>query len=106
MIPFQLRLAGLWPEIGSSLSSNLLIGFILMANVNSVIVSVCAQSMLADVVEASQEQTGRRTEGVFTAGWMFVQKCATAIGIGVTGLLVSYSGLRRQGGARRGAERR
>lgn len=93
LTPFQLRLAGLWPEVGSSLSSNLLIGFILMANVNAVIVSVCAQSMLADVVEASQEQTGRRTEGVFTAGWMFVQKCATAIGIGVTGLLVSYSGL-------------
>lgn len=93
LTPFQLRLAGLWPEVGSALSSNLLIGFILMANVNSVIVMVCGQSMLADVVEASQEQTGRRTEGVFTAGWMFVQKCGTALGIGITGLLVSYSGL-------------
>jgi GPH family glycoside/pentoside/hexuronide:cation symporter len=93
LVPFQLRLVGWWPEVGSTLSSNLLTGFILMANVNSVIVAICAQSMLADVVEASQEQTGRRTEGVLTAGWMFVQKCATAIGIGLTGLLVSYSGL-------------
>ena len=49
-----------------------------------------------DVVEASQEATGRRTEGVFAAGWMFVQKCATALGIGMTGLLVSYSGLPRK----------
>jgi GPH family glycoside/pentoside/hexuronide:cation symporter len=93
LAPFQLRLAGLWPEVGTALSSNLLIGFILVANVNNVIVSVCAQSMLADVVEASQVETGRRTEGVLTAGWMFVQKCATAIGIGATGLLVSLSGL-------------
>ncbi|MEQ1496653.1 MAG: MFS transporter [Novosphingobium sp.] len=93
LTPFQLRLAGLWPEVGSNLSSNLLIGFILVANVTSVIVAVCGQSMLADVVEASQVQTGRRTEGVFTAGWMFVQKCGTAMGIGITGLLVSFSGL-------------
>lgn len=93
LTPFQLRLAGLWPEPGTSLSTGLLIAFILGANVNSVIVTICAQSMLADVVEASQVQTGRRTEGVFTAGWMFVQKCGTAIGIGVTGLLVSLSGL-------------
>ena len=56
-------------------------------------VMVSAQSMMADVVEASFVQTGRRTEGVFAAGWMFVQKCGTAIGIGATGLLVSWSGL-------------
>ncbi len=93
LAPFQLRLAGVWPETGTMLSTGLLIGFILCSNVNAVIVQICAQSMLADVVEASQVQTGRRTEGVFTAGWMFVQKCATAVGIGVTGLLVSLSGL-------------
>ena len=54
---------------------------------------ISGQSMLADVVEASQVETGRRTEGVFAAGWMFVQKCATAVGIGLTGLLISLSGL-------------
>jgi glycoside/pentoside/hexuronide:cation symporter, GPH family len=93
LTPFQLRLAGLWPTPGTTESTAWLIAFILGANVNSVIVAVCSQSMLADLVEASQVETGRRTEGVFTAGWMFVQKCATAFGIGITGLLVSFSGL-------------
>jgi GPH family glycoside/pentoside/hexuronide:cation symporter len=91
--PFQLRLAGVWPAAGTMLSTGLLIAFILGSNVNAVIVQICAQSMLADVVEASQVETGRRTEGVLTAGWMFVQKCATAVGIGLTGVLVSWSGI-------------
>lgn len=94
--PFALRFAGLWPVPGSTGSSALVFGFVLVSNVNAVMVSISAQSMLADVVEASQEQTGRRTEGVFAAGWMFVQKSATALGIGATGLLISYSGLPRK----------
>lgn len=94
--PFALRSTGLWPTPGSTLSSALIFGFVLVSNVNAVMVSISAQSMLADVVEASQAETGRRTEGVFAAGWMFVQKSATALGIGVTGLLISYSGLPRK----------
>ena len=94
--PFALRLVGFWPEVGGQTSTYLLFGFVLVSNINAVMVTISAQSMLADVVEASQEATGRRTEGVFAAGWMFVQKCATALGIGMTGLLVSYSGLPRK----------
>ena len=91
--PFALRLARIWPEVGSTQSTLTLLGFIFFANASAVIVMVSAQSMLADVVEASQIETGRRTEGVFAAGWMFVQKCGTAVGIGTTGLLVSLAGL-------------
>ena len=91
--PYALRIAGAWPPEGSSQSSALLFAVILTANINAVMVMVSAQSMLADVVEASQAQTGRRTEGIFAAGWMFVQKCGTAFGIGMTGLLLSYAGL-------------
>lgn len=91
--PFALRLARVWPEAGTFESTGWLLAFMLVANVNAVIVMVSAQSMLADVVEASQAQTGRRTEGIFAAGWMFVQKCGTAVGIGTTGLLVSLAGL-------------
>ena len=92
-VPFALFLSGHWPAIGSTFSSNLLMAFILISNVNAVMVMISGQSMLADVVEASQVETGRRTEGIFAAGWMFVQKCATAVGIGLTGLLISLSGL-------------
>ena len=54
---------------------------------------ITAQSMVTDIVEASELDTGRRTEGVFSAGWFFVQKCGTGVGIFVAGLIVSLSGL-------------
>lgn len=91
--PFMLRYLGMWPEIGTTTSSSLLFAFIFIANINGVIVMISAQSMMADVVEASMLETGRRTEGVFAAGWMFVQKVATACGIGITGVLIQWSGL-------------
>ena len=61
------RLAGFWPEVGSPQSTYLLFAFVLVSNINAVMVTISAQSMLADVVEASQAETGRRTEGVFAA---------------------------------------
>ena len=45
--------------------------------------------MMSDVVEASEEKTGRREEGLFFAGALFMQKCATGIGIFVTGLILT-----------------
>lgn len=91
--PYMLRLAGLWPEAGSALSISLLFGFIFLTNICAVSVMVSAQSMLADVVEASFVQTGRRTEGVFASGWIFVQKIGTALGIGITGVLIDWAGM-------------
>lgn len=93
VIPFALRYVGAWPEAGSTASTALIFGFLLFSNTSGIMVFISAQSMLADVVEASYMETGRRSEGTFAAGWMFVQKCGTAIGIGLTGLIVSTAGL-------------
>jgi GPH family glycoside/pentoside/hexuronide:cation symporter len=49
--------------------------------------------MVADVVEASEEQTGRRSEGTFAAGAFFASKCSTGLGIFITGFLLSLSGM-------------
>jgi glycoside/pentoside/hexuronide:cation symporter, GPH family len=91
--PFLLRVAGLWPPTGGTLSTLSVMAFAFVANVASVTVMISAQSMVADIVEASQVVTGRRTEGVFSAGWLFAQKCATGLGIFITGMIVSWSGL-------------
>lgn len=96
IVPFALRGSGYWPELGTQQSALLLFVFLLISNINAVIVSISGQSMMADVVEASYQQTGRRTEGVFAAGWVFVQKCGTAFGIGITGFLINWSGLPRK----------
>jgi glycoside/pentoside/hexuronide:cation symporter, GPH family len=91
--PFILRVADIWPAVGSTTSTALLFVFFFFANVFSVMVMISASSMIADIVEASQEVTGRRTEGLFFAGNFFMQKCATGLGIFITGLIVSLSGM-------------
>lgn len=92
-IPFLLFLAGAWPQVGTTDSTALVFGFFFFANVSAVIVQISLGSMIADVVEASEVQTGRRSEGVFYAGNLFVQKCATGLGILISGLLIDIAGL-------------
>ena len=91
--PFALRHYDLWWTEGSLSSTTALFGFIFASNVFSVSAIISAASMVADVVEASEEQTGRRSEGTFFAGNFFMQKCATGLGILITALLVDFSGV-------------
>ena len=49
--------------------------------------------MMADVVEASQSETGRRSEGLFFAGYFFMQKCAIGIGTFVAGMILTFAQL-------------
>ena len=77
----------------SGLSTIVLFGFILASNMASVISMISISSMVPDVVEASEEQTGRRSEGTFVAGGLFASKCATGVGIFVTGLILEFSGM-------------
>lgn len=93
VVPFGLRHFGLWWPEGSLPSTLMLFGFIFFSNVFSVAAMISAASMVADVVEASEEKTGKRSEGTFFAGNFFMQKCATGLGIFVTGFLVSLSGM-------------
>ena len=91
--PFVLRLLDFWPETGTSASTWGVFGFFFLGNSFAVTVMISASSMIADIVEDAQEQTGRRSEGVFFAGNFFVQKCATGLGIFASGLIISWAGL-------------
>ncbi|WP_338447424.1 MFS transporter [Pelagerythrobacter marensis] len=93
LIPYGLRLAGVWPEVGSATSTAMLFAFVLVSNSFTVMVLVSASSMVAEIVEAFEERTGRRAEGAFYSGNWFVQKCATGLGILTAGVIVSLSGL-------------
>ncbi len=96
IVPFLLRLVDLWPEIGSPMSTWGVFAFFFLGNSFAVTVMISASSMIADIVEASQEETGRRTEGTFFAGNFFIQKCATGVGIFASGLIISWAGLSAQ----------
>jgi len=55
-------------------------------------------SMTADVVEDSQRQTGRRSEGLFFAGPNLVQKCISGLGFVVKGVLLTAVGFEAAAG--------
>lgn len=93
VVPFLLRAGGLWPQEGSAASTTALFAAFFGSNVFSVAAMISASSMVADVVEASQEQTGRRAEGAFFAGNFFMAKCATGMGIFLTGQLLYLAGM-------------
>lgn len=93
IIPYGLLLAGIWPQPGTLASTAGFYGFVLFANALGVVSLVSATSMMAEIVEAFEERTGRRAEGSFFAGGWLVQKCATGAGIFVTGQIIGFAGL-------------
>lgn len=92
IIPYSLAVLDLWPQPGSNNSTYGIFAVAFLTNTLSVTVMITAQSMVADIVEASQMETGRRSEGVFSAGWFFTQKCGTGIGIFLSGMIIKFSG--------------
>lgn len=94
--PFLFRLAGFWPETGSTASTVAVFIFFFLSNSVGVTVMISASSMIADIVEEEQVKSGRRTEGIFFAGNFFIQKCATGVGIFISGMIISWAGLSAQ----------
>lgn len=93
MVPYSLLLLGFWPAPGSALSAVLFFGFAMIATGLGIISLVSATSMIAEIVEAFEERTGRRAEGSFYSGNWLVQKCATGAGIFLSGQIIAFSQL-------------
>jgi len=87
--PYWLRLAGIFPDVGSPAMLPLLFTMLATGTAASVTAHILGASMMADVVEDSEQRTGRRSEGVFFAGGFFIQKCTSGVGIFVTGLILA-----------------
>lgn len=90
--PYVLRIAGLFPAPGDPMLIPVLFTIFTINAACSVSSTILGASMMADVVEHSEIDTGRRSEGVFFAGAFFVQKCSSGLGIFVTGLILAVSG--------------
>lgn len=82
---------GLVPTEGGKPSITVVFALVFIGNTGAITLSVLSSSMMADVVEASQSETGRRSEGLFFAGYFFMQKCATGIGIFLAGQILSLA---------------
>ena len=92
LTPYLLRFAGWFPENNQPLLIPLLFTLITISNGMAVAGGMLTQSMGADIIEASQERTGERTEGLFFSAYFFTQKCATGVGIFLAGTIISASG--------------
>jgi GPH family glycoside/pentoside/hexuronide:cation symporter len=91
MMPYILRFAGMFPLPGSDAVLPAFLAFNASGTGLGITAMIIGASMMSDVVEASQEETGRREEGLFFAGNLFVQKCATGIGVLIIGLVLAAS---------------
>lgn len=89
--PYVLLLAGAWPQPGSTASTAIYYGFVIVSNTAGIVTMISASSMVAEIVEAFEERTGRRAEGSFYAGNWLVQKCATGAGIFLSGQIVAMA---------------
>lgn len=94
--PYLLRFAGMFPENGAPTLIPTLFTLITISNAFAVCTMMLGQSMAADIIEASEAETGERNEGLFFSGYFFVQKCSHGIGIFLSGTIVSLSGFPAQ----------
>lgn len=95
LMPYILRLAGLFPANGEPATLPLFLACATVATGFGIAPMILIGSMLADVVEDSELKTGHREEGLFYAGFLFMQKCVTGIGTFAAGTLIAAVGLPR-----------
>lgn len=91
--PYLLLLLDIWPAPGTLTSALLLYALLIPGNALAVTVMISASSMIAEIVEAYLERTGKRAEGAFYSGNWLVQKCATGFGIFLSGQFLSLAQL-------------
>jgi glycoside/pentoside/hexuronide:cation symporter, GPH family len=84
-------LLDLVPDAPANPSILFMFSFVTISNSAAIGMMMLTSSMMADVVEASQQETGRRSEGLFFAGYFFMQKCAVGIGTFVAGMILTFA---------------
>lgn len=84
-------ISDIFPGVPGKPSAVWLFVFVFVSNMFAIVLMILSSSMMADVVEASQAETGRRSEGLFFAGYFFMQKMATGIGIFIAGQILSFA---------------
>ena len=85
-LPYLLRLIGWFPENSNEWVYPLIWAHTLINVAVIVMFGIVQSSMLADIVEHSQETTGRREEGLFFASRSFAQKATSGVGAFIAGI--------------------
>ena len=91
-LPYWLRFAGVPLLAGEPWTVPVFLACNMAGTACNITGFILGASMMADVVEDSEERTGRRDEGLFFAGSFFVQKCTSGVGIFLAGLMLAAAG--------------
>ncbi|HEY5658543.1 MAG TPA: MFS transporter [Myxococcota bacterium] len=86
--PVWLRLVGFFPGNDSPWLYPILFGHSIFENTIYIMLPVMIASMLADVVESRELDTGRREEGVLYAAQTLIHKATSALGMGLGGVIL------------------
>jgi glycoside/pentoside/hexuronide:cation symporter, GPH family len=89
-MPFILRMLGWFPENGSTALYPTLMAFFTVEVTFIIASGTLIAAMIADVVEDSEVNTGRRSEGLFFAANSLAQKAVNGLGVIVAGQLLAY----------------
>ena len=89
--PVVLRLMDLFPANGSPLLTPVLVAFALASGIGGLAL-VSANSMMADIADEHEFQTGRRQEGIFFGAQSFASKAAVGLGTMISGLALDLIG--------------
>ncbi len=84
-LPIVLRLLGFFPENGDALLLPLLMTMRFIQGGCTVLANVAFGSMVADIVDEHEFETGKRQEGIFFAASSFSGKATTGIGNIISG---------------------
>ena len=92
-LPYWLRFAGMFPEAGEPMMFPLLLAFLVASTASGISAMILTLSMIADVSDHYEYETGRKTEGLFSSGMFFMQKIVNGVGILLSGLIIAAVGL-------------
>jgi glycoside/pentoside/hexuronide:cation symporter, GPH family len=97
-MPVILRLLGLLPPNGSPELFNIIITITIFDLALIIATQMLMASMVADIVEDSELQTGRRSEGIFFAGISFIRKLSQGVGVMTASAVLAVAGFAQGGG--------
>jgi Na+/melibiose symporter-like transporter len=89
VIPIGLRLLGFFPENGSAALFWIMLVAGFFETMLLLLFDISWRSMIADLTERTELETGRRNEGVISSTITFTSKCADALGTLIAGTALS-----------------
>ena len=91
--PVLARVLGLMPPNGTDALFNIVISITIFDLALIIVTQMLIGSMIADVVEDSELETGRRSEGIFFAGISFIRKLAQGSGVMLAAIVLSVASI-------------